>query len=53
MKKLFLLKTGALILFVCSFLFSGASVAQEAKPVASPRDSVSGKIGKANVEINY
>ncbi|KAA8478518.1 DUF2911 family protein [Arcticibacter tournemirensis] len=53
MKKLFLLRTGALTLFVFAFLFSGSLVAQDAKPVASPRDSVSGKIGKANVEINY
>ncbi len=38
-------------LFILALFMSLSSFGQ--KPVASPRDSVSGKIGKANVSINY
>ncbi len=53
MKKLSVLKLSASALFVFALLFSAISHAQDAKPLASPRDSVSGKVGKAAIEINY
>lgn len=49
-------KTGVLgtfTLVVCALLFSVKGVNGQAKPVASPADSVSGKIGKATIEIKY
>lgn len=52
MKKLLLPVTSVLSLIV-ALLFSTASFAQDAKPIASPRDSVSGKINGANITINY
>lgn len=36
---------------ICTFLFSFTMLAQ--KPMASPRDSVSGKVNGANITINY
>jgi hypothetical protein len=53
MKKLFRLR--AIACFVAAVLVSGIVCAQTpAKaPIASPRDSVSGKIGSASVAINY
>lgn len=50
MKKVFQLKAIAFLavaLFVSTFVFG------QAKPQASPRDSVSGKIGSAMLSINY
>ena len=38
---------------VCAFLFSTVDANAQAKPAASPADSVSGKIGKALIEIKY
>jgi hypothetical protein len=49
MKKVVQLK--ALVVLVVALLFSTAASAQ--KVVASPRDSVSGKIKGANISINY
>ncbi len=51
MKNLFKLKTLSLLAFV--FLVSTAAMAQEKKPLASPRDSVSGKIAGSDVKIWY
>jgi hypothetical protein len=51
MKKLVQLKS--LSLMIMAFLISGIAAAQDAKPVASPRDSVSAKAGKATITINY
>lgn len=51
MKKLFQLKAlpvAAVMLFI-----SLCASAQENKPLASPADSVSGKVGKANITIKY
>ncbi|RYY35737.1 MAG: DUF2911 domain-containing protein [Sphingobacteriaceae bacterium] len=51
MKKLFQLRAlpvAAVMLFI-----SVCASAQDAKPAASPADSVSGKVGKANVTIKY
>lgn len=53
MKKPVLLQLNALSILLLTFFFSSAAFAQQGKPVASPRDSVSGKIGTAKVEINY
>ncbi len=53
MKNHFVVKLNALALFVYVLLFAVPSSAQEKKPVASPKDSVSAKIGKANVKITY
>jgi hypothetical protein len=39
------------IIFILSFFLFVPAIAQ--KPIASPRDSVNGKIGKANISINY
>ncbi|HVW96831.1 MAG TPA: DUF2911 domain-containing protein [Mucilaginibacter sp.] len=49
MKALF--KFRALPMFVCALLMSSAVMAQ--KPVASPRDSVSGTVAGATVKIAY
>ncbi|MDB5011200.1 MAG: hypothetical protein JWR67_1574 [Mucilaginibacter sp.] len=49
MKKVFQFK--AIASFVIALLVSSIAWAQ--KPQSSPRDSVSGKIGKATVSINY
>ncbi len=51
MKKLFQLKSVSLA--IVALLFTVTVKAQDAKPLASPRDSVSGKAGKANISINY
>jgi len=52
MKTLFQLK--ALSLFACAFLVSSVAFAQKtAKPILSPRDSVSGTIKGAEIKINY
>lgn len=51
MKKVKVLSVSAFLAF--ALLFSANHVCAQAKPVASPADSVSGKIGKANVEIKY
>lgn len=53
MKKLSGLKSGAVAVFVFALFCSTVSFAQQTKPLASPRDSVSGKIGNATIEINY
>ncbi|HAL81032.1 MAG TPA: hypothetical protein DCO83_01415 [Mucilaginibacter sp.] len=52
MKTLFQIK--ALSFFVCAFLLSSVAFAQKtAKPIASPRDSVSGIVAGANIKIWY
>ena len=54
MKRSFQLKAAAF--FVVAFMISTASWAQmkmDAKPLASPRDSVSAKVGAATITINY
>lgn len=38
---------------VCALLFSLKDVNGQAKPVASPADSVTAKVGKATIEIKY
>jgi hypothetical protein len=43
----------AALLVVMAFLFTGVANAQDKKPPASPRDSVSAKIGEATITINY
>jgi len=48
MNKSFIKSAG---LFIFALFISLSSFGQ--KPMASPRDSVSGKIGKASVKINY
>ncbi|MDB5128143.1 DUF2911 domain-containing protein [Mucilaginibacter sp.] len=50
MKKTIQLK--AAVLFAFAMLFSVITFAQD-KPVASPRDSVSGKVNGATISINY
>ncbi|QHS55698.1 DUF2911 domain-containing protein [Mucilaginibacter sp. 14171R-50] len=50
MKKSTQLKAAAL--FTIAMLFSALTFAQT-KPIASPRDSVSAKIGAATISINY
>lgn len=52
-KQLSLSKPCVFAFLVLALLSSVFAVAQEKKPLASPRDSVSGKIGKATVTINY
>jgi hypothetical protein len=52
MKKLFKLKS--LSFFVCAILISSIAVAQNAaKPIPSPRDSISGSVAGANIKIWY
>jgi len=52
MKTLFQAK--ALAFFLCALLVSSVAVAQKsAKPIPSPRDSVSGKVAGANIKIWY
>jgi len=52
MKTLFQLK--ALSFFVCAFLVSSVAMAQNtAKPIPSPRDSVSGAVAGAHIKIWY
>ncbi len=52
MNKLFQLK--ALSIFVCAFLVSSMALAQNmAKPMPSPRDSVSGTVAGSVIKINY
>lgn len=51
MKKMFQLKP-VLTLIVALFI-SGLSQAQEAKPVGSPRDSITAKAGNATITLNY
>lgn len=49
-------KTGVLGTFmfvVCAFLISVNDVNGQAKPVASPADSISAKVGKSTIEIKY
>jgi len=46
------LKFKAGLLLIMAFVFTSAAQAQEKAP-ASPRDSVSGKIGAATITINY
>ncbi len=53
MKKLSLSLFSVLGMVAVTLLFSMNTIAQPKKPVLSPADSVSGKIGKANVEIKY
>jgi len=50
MKKL--IQLGVMSFFAAALLVTGVAKAQP-KPQASPRDSVSGKIGEATVSINY
>jgi hypothetical protein len=51
MKKTFQLK--AIAAFVVALLISTTTMAQMGKVVASPRDSVSGKVHGATISINY
>jgi len=53
MNRSFQLK--AALFFVCAFMFSSGVMAQMGgnKPIASPRDSVSGMIHGATITINY
>src|SRR5438067_13264250 len=51
MKKSFQLK--AAFLFAFALLVSTFAFAQDAKPIASPRDSVSGKAAGSTITINY
>lgn len=52
MKKLFQLK--ALTFFICACLVSSSAMSQNAaKPIPSPRDSVSGTVGGAHIKIWY
>lgn len=51
MKKAGVLSTFTFV--VCALLFSVNGANGQAKPAASPADSVSGKIGKSVVEIKY
>ncbi len=52
MRKLFELKT--FTFFVCAFFVSSVALAQkQAKPIASPRDSVSGTISGSHIKIWY
>ena len=53
MKNQLVLTCRALTVFVLALLFTVNASAQDAKPAASPADSVSGKIGSANVSISY
>src|ERR1700754_2442923 len=48
------LKLKAALLLIMAFVFTSAAHAQgDKKPIASPRDSVSGKINGAEITINY
>jgi hypothetical protein len=47
------LKIKAAILLAVAVMFSFVAHAQDKKPIASPRDSVSGKIHGASININY
>src|ERR1700749_3615747 len=51
MKTTLRLKAG--LLLIMAFVFTSAVHAQDKKPLASPRDSVSGKINGAEITINY
>ena len=52
MKTLFQFKV--LTFFVCAFLVSSVAIAQNtAKPIPSPRDSVSGTIAGSTIKINF
>ncbi|WP_069660171.1 DUF2911 domain-containing protein [Arcticibacter eurypsychrophilus] len=51
MKKPFVLKAFSFV--VCALLFSSTLIQAQEKPVASPADSVSGKVGNAMIEIKY
>jgi len=51
MKTTLKLKAG--LLLIMAFVFTSAVNAQDKKPIASPRDSVSGKINGAEITINY
>lgn len=44
---------GTFTFVVCALLFSVKGANAQAKPVASPADSISAKIGKATIEIKY
>jgi hypothetical protein len=49
-----LLKSKALLFFVCALFVSSIAMAQKKnEPLASPRDSVSGKVAGANIRIWY
>ena len=50
MKQLF--QSKAIYFFVCAFLFSSVAFAQT-KPIASPRDSVSGDVAGSHIKIWY
>lgn len=52
MKKL-LFNSLCLFSFLSLAFLANTGFAQPKKPVASPADSVSGKVGKANIEIKY
>jgi hypothetical protein len=52
MKKVFQFTAAACFAFAL-FLVSSAAFAQGGKPMASPRDSVSAKVGGATISINY
>jgi len=51
MKKLF--QSAALILCVCAFFVTTASAQNAPKPMASPRDSVSGVVAGSHIRIWY
>jgi hypothetical protein len=51
MKTSFKLK--AFAFFICAFLVSSLAMAQDKKPMPSPRDSVSGSLAGANIKIWY
>jgi hypothetical protein len=43
----------AVLFLVVACMFTSAAMAQTAKPIASPRDSVSGVVNGATITINY
>jgi len=43
----------AVLFLVVACMFTSAALAQTAKPIASPRDSVSGVVNGATITINY
>ncbi|WP_179414916.1 DUF2911 domain-containing protein [Mucilaginibacter sp. E4BP6] len=51
MKTTFRLK--AVLFLVVACMFTSAAMAQTTKPIASPRDSVSGVVNGATITINY
>lgn len=53
MKKQLISNLTGIGTFCLALLFSVNTFAQSPKPVASPKDSVSAVVGKANIEIKY